>query len=109
MKREANRPKFLTAYVGYCIFAGLVAYFLIYPMMDHVAQLVDPMHRHVFEMLKHIVSFVICFFIFRFLVTLLIVRPLMAKRSEEQHACTEQSAPGDSSRTADGPAGTPEQ
>ena len=103
MTSQGNKPRFLSAYIGYSIFTGILVYFIIYPMMDHVSRLVDPMHRHIFQALKHIVSFVICFFIFRFLVTFLIVRPLMAKRSEEsaeQQCPTEPSAGAYSDKAA---------
>jgi len=83
MSFRGRKPKFLWAYIGYLIFAGILANFVINPIMEHVNSFVRWPSHYLLHLLCLTINLVAGFFVFWFIVNHFIVRPLIKKESEE--------------------------
>jgi len=83
MHSQNNRPRYLWAYIGFYIFAGIITNFIINPISEKTALLFGPSAQHVLYLVRLLINLVVGFFIFWFIVKHFIVRPLEAKKPEE--------------------------
>ena len=65
---RGSKPKFLWVYIGYLIFAGILANFVINPIMEYVNSFAGWSFRHFLYFLCLTINLVAGFFVFRFIV-----------------------------------------
>ena len=93
MTMKDGKPKYLWAYVGYCIAAGLLTWYAIHPLFERLGIFLGVNHGLTWQFLQYSINLIVGFFVFRCTAFYFIARPLAPSDTKDAASSTEPAGP----------------
>ena len=89
MNSHDNKPKYLWAFIGYSFFTGLLAGFVVNPVLEQVTRLVGVTSSGAKQQIFWVINMIVGFVVFRFFAWYFVARPQVPVGSESKTKSTQ--------------------